>query len=77
MTFKIDLAESEPEVIEADAVPTWVNKKVINGRYVYKVIPAEEALAGKEKFPLLNAPDLERIEFCKDTVRQLTDGLRN
>lgn len=60
----------------AEAIPTWVNKKSINNRFVYEVIPAQEALTSKEKFPLLNPADLERIRFCRDTVEKITNGLK-
>lgn len=59
----------------AEAIPTWVNKKSINNRFVYEVIPAQEALTSKENFPLLNPADLERIRFCRDTVEKITNGL--
>lgn len=65
----------KPQPVGVEAIPTWVNKKTINGKYHYEVIPALEALQSKEKFPLLNASDLERIRFCSDQVSRLTLGI--
>lgn len=65
-----------PEVIAAEAIPTWVNKKIINNRFFYEVIPAQDALTSLGKFPRLNSADLERIRFCADTVKQISVGLK-
>ncbi|HHV63580.1 MAG TPA: CapA family protein [Peptococcaceae bacterium] len=65
------------EVIEAQGLPTWVNKKIRGNRFFYEVIPAEEALDTPDKFPMLVEKDLERIRFCRDTVKQITSGLTN
>lgn len=74
VTFRFR-GEEGPDLINADAIPTWVNKKIINGRYVYEVIPVPDALRDKDQFPLLNNQDLERIRFCDETVKTLTTGL--
>ena len=63
------------EIIEAKAIPTWVNKKRINNRLVYEVIPVDEALADRDKFPLLTDADMLRIKYCQDTVKHLARGL--
>jgi len=63
------------EVLSCEAIATWVNKKIIDSRYHYEVIPAAEALQSPEKFPLLRAADLGRIRFCLDTVKGLTEGI--
>ena len=63
------------QVLSAEAIPTWVNKKVINNRFVYEVIPVDEALANKENFPLLSKEDMDRIKYCQDTVKHLAVGL--
>ena len=63
------------QVLSAEAIPTWVNKKVINNRFVYEVIPVDEALANKEDFPLLTKEDMDRIKYCQDTVKHLAVGL--
>lgn len=65
-----------PQVLAAEAIPTWVNKKIINNRFVYEIIPVQEYLDDKAKFPLLNSGDLERIKFCSETVKQLAAGLK-
>jgi len=75
VTFRVQ-KKRKPLPIEVEAIPTWVNKKTVNGRYRYEVIPAQEALQSKEKFPLLNAADLERIRFCSDHVSRLTLGIK-
>ncbi len=65
-----------PRVIDAQAIPTWVNKKRINNKLVYEVIPVDEALVDKEKFPLLTDADMERIKYCQDTVSDLSVGIK-
>lgn len=65
-----------PRVIDTQAIPTWVNKKRINNKLVYEVIPVDEALANKEKFPLLTNEDMERIKYCQDIVKDLSSGLK-
>lgn len=73
-------AQPEPfavEVIKAEAIPTWVNKKMLNNRFHYEIIPAEEALASQDKFPLLDAYDLGRIGFCRDTAEEISQGLKD
>ena len=67
--------DKKVELVSAEAIPTWVNKKIIDQRYVYEVIPATEALEALHKFPLLNTADQERIKFCKDTVEYSTADL--
>lgn len=64
------------EILKAEALPTWVNKKVVNNRFVYEVIPVDDALANKEKYPLLTHADMERIKYCHDTVKHLSSGLK-
>ncbi|KUO59512.1 MAG: capsule biosynthesis protein CapA [Gracilibacter sp. BRH_c7a] len=64
-----------PRILDAEAIPTWVNKKRINNRLVYEVIPVDEALANNEKFPLLTKEDMERIKYCQDTVKHLSVDL--
>jgi len=75
VTFRVQ-KNKQPQPVHTEAIPTWVNKKIINNRFVYEVIPAKEALKDKDAFPLLNAADIERIRFCADTVDQLTTTLR-
>jgi len=58
-------------VLQADAVPTWVNKKRLNNQLIYEVIPAKAALDNPGLYPLLKDADLERIRFCRDTVQKL------
>lgn len=74
VTLEIKKGES-PQVIAADGEPTWVNKKIINGKFFYEVIPVREALSSPDSFSLLNQADFERINFCQDTVKTLTKGL--
>lgn len=80
VTFRVEKGKN-PQVLKADAIPTWVNKKFINNKYFYEVIPVQEALTAhedltfKEKYPYLNASDLERIRFCRDTVEKLKKEL--
>jgi poly-gamma-glutamate capsule biosynthesis protein CapA/YwtB (metallophosphatase superfamily) len=64
------------EVLKAEALPTWVNKKISGNRFFYEVIPVEEALNSPDKFPLLQEKDLERIRFCRETVEQISAGLK-
>ena len=78
MIAKVTLAIQKghkPVLLSAEAIPTWVNKKTIKGRYVYEVIPAEDALGSPNKFLLLNSSDLERIKFCRDSVGYLSADL--
>mgnify|MGYP000901352743 CR=1 FL=1 len=76
-----EIISKKPMVLNAEAIPTWVNKKIIANKFYYEVIPVEQALAAQadpdfsEKYPLLNAADLERIEFCLKTVEELAQGL--
>lgn len=75
VTFRVE-KNQKPRFKSAEAIPTWVNKKQINGKLVYEIIPAQDALTGKNNFPLLNRADLARIKFCSDTVDGLSKGLR-
>ncbi|NLM20382.1 MAG: CapA family protein [Peptococcaceae bacterium] len=74
VTLNVQKGE-KPVLVSAEAIPTWVNKKIVNQRFVYEVIPATEALESLDKFPLLNTADQERIRFCRDTVDYLTADL--
>jgi len=74
VTFSVKKNE-KPLLVSAEAIPTWVNKKTSNNRYVYEAIPATDALQSSEKFPLLTTADLDRIRFCVDTVKSLAAGL--
>lgn len=67
VTFRVG-KDSSTEVLQAEVIPTWVNKKTVKNRLVYEVIPTEKALTDKDKFPLLNNADLDRIEYCHKTV---------
>ncbi len=75
VTFRVQ-KNKKPQVIHSEAIPTWVNKKIVNSRFFYEVIPVPQALSNKEKFPLLNNADLDRIRFCSDTVSILTAGIK-
>ncbi|NLI92286.1 MAG: CapA family protein [Peptococcaceae bacterium] len=75
VTFRIE-KNKNPQILFTQAIPTWVNKKIADSRFIYEVIPVQEALNKKQKFPLLNTQDLERIRFCSDTVEQLTLGIK-
>jgi poly-gamma-glutamate synthesis protein (capsule biosynthesis protein) len=75
VTFRVPKGE-KPQILQVDTIPTWVNKKVIANRFVYEIIPAQKALKSKENFPLLNAADIERINFCVNTVDLLSKELR-
>lgn len=75
VTFRVTEGK-KPQIIQAEAIPTWVNKKIIANRFFYEIIPAREALQAKENFPLLNAADIERINFCVNTVDLLSGGLK-
>jgi len=80
VTFRVE-KNNKPVVLAAEAIPTWVNKKIIANKYYYEVIPVKKALAAQVKsdfsaeYPLLNAADLERISFCLETVEYLTQDL--
>ena len=84
VTFRVEknnLTNNKPTVLVAEAIPTWVNKKIIANRFHYEVIPVKQTLAAQskpdfsEEYPLLNAADLERIRFCLETVQSLTQDL--
>lgn len=70
VTFRV-YSDQAKEAMKIEALPTWVNKKRINGKLVYEVIPADEALSAPGKFPLLTNADLERIRSCSDAVKNL------
>lgn len=67
VTFRVEKG-GLPKVVQTEIIPTWVNKKTVKNRLVYEVIPTEEAMTDKERFPLINNHDLERIEYCHNTV---------
>lgn len=70
VTFRV-YPDKTYEAIKTETLPTWVNKKRINSKLVYEVIPADEALAAPDKFPLLTNADLERIRSCSAAVKDL------
>ncbi|UWG97008.1 CapA family protein [Dehalobacter sp. DCM] len=70
VTFRV-YPDKTKKVMNTQTVPTWVNKKRINGKLVYEVIPANDALASPDKFPLITNADLDRIRSCVEGVRSL------
>ncbi|WP_052447286.1 CapA family protein [Clostridium polynesiense] len=66
--------DGKKEIIDADYVPTWVNYKN-SPKLIYEVIPAEEAIKNKAAFKNLTTKDIERINYCKETVDKLMDSM--
>lgn len=62
------------EIVEASYIPTWVNLKN-SPKLIYEVIPADEALRDRGVFKNINAKDIERISYCKDSVDKLMNSM--
>ncbi len=62
--------DGKKEILYGSYVPTWVNYKK-SPSLAYEIIPVEEALISREGFLGLTDGDMERINYCKDSVDTL------
>lgn len=67
-------SNGEKVILEASYMPTWVNKKK-SPKLLYEIIPVEEALQNKASFSNINAQDIYRISYTKESVDELMSSM--
>jgi hypothetical protein len=59
------------DLYKSSYIPTWVNRKVKNGKMLFEIIPAEDALANVSNYENIQSSDTERIKACITDTNQL------
>lgn len=63
--FEVNLQKNFPEetveIVEVEALPTWVHRYRQNGKWIFRVLPLEKVLAAKND-PLLGRKDYQLLE---------------
>lgn len=72
--IKKDFKDNSIKITYADYIPTWVNRKFINNKPFYEVIPTEDALKGV-KYTNINQEDKKRIEISNRETNALMEKL--
>ena len=61
--FKKNLETKEVIMENAGYIPTWVNRHVVNERWVYEILPVHQALRNKEKYNLVTEDSINRAKM--------------
>lgn len=52
------------DLYKTSYIPTWVNRKIHDGKMLFEIIPAEDALADSSNFENIQSSDIERLKTC-------------
>ncbi|WP_350343606.1 CapA family protein [Proteinivorax tanatarense] len=73
-----DVSKNKIEIESVTIIPTWVNRYLKEGKYVYEIIPLTEAVSSPEKFNLTGQA-LKRAKQSKTTTVEhvLGENIKN
>jgi len=78
--FEVNIQKNFPEetveIVEVEALPTWVHRYSQNGKWIFRVLPLEKVLAAKND-PLLGGKDYQLLEKYLERMESHVNSLSN
>lgn len=68
VTYEKNMTTGEVTLNETSYIPTWVNRHVVSGKWVYEIIPVHQALENKEDFNLVTTDSINRAKISLENT---------